>query len=223
MTVLYDYEGTDSEYGVRIESGLYGRGSDFAYDEHREIHLDGAKQSSSSKNFYGVPDTPPDQETGIAWLDPLSFDLSELYAIGPLGDHFLNEEGWLKELIWDGEGESDFAEHAAEYAATLMGFDKDFYFTPYEELDASDYTNLIDMLCAPQFGVCSPQCPTATFDEEIGKILFTWVEVVDDCYEKPTSTIILLTPWDREKGFPKDIILNQNAAEFLGSSLPHFP
>ena len=41
--------------------------------------------------------------------------------------------------------------------------------------------------------------------------------------KKPTSTIILLTPWDKEKGFPKDIILNQNAAEFLGSSLPHFP
>ena len=146
-----------------------------------------------------------------------------MYSIGPLGDHFLNEEGWLKDLIWDSDDESDFAEHAAEYAATLMGFDKDFYFTPYEELDARDYTNLIDMLCAPQYGVCSPQCPTATFDEELGKILITWIEVIDDCNKKPTSTIILLTPWDKEKGFPKDIILNQNAAEFLGSSLPHFP
>ena len=32
-----------------------------------------------------------------------------------------------------------------------------------------------------------------------------------------------MTPWDPDTGFPKNIIENQKAAEFEGSSMPHFP
>ena len=70
LTILYDYEGTDAEYGIHIESGMYGDASKFAYPGDHEVHLDGQKQTSTSKQFYGVPDTPPESDEGIEWLDP---------------------------------------------------------------------------------------------------------------------------------------------------------
>ena len=79
------------------------------------------------------------------------------------------------------------------------------------------------IMCTPKHNVCSPQCPTAVFREETGKIDFSWLAVTDDCIHEPTSTIILLTPWSKEEGFPKDIINSQKAAEFEGTSMPHFP
>ena len=41
VTLLYDFEGTDSHYGVHVESGMYGKGSKFAYKKDQEIHLNG--------------------------------------------------------------------------------------------------------------------------------------------------------------------------------------
>ena len=61
------------------------------------------------------------------------------------------------------------------------------------------------------------------YDQLTGKILFSWVETLDGCGSTPSSTVILLTPWDEENGFPMNILLKQQAAEFEGSSVPEFP
>ena len=100
ITLLYDYEGTDREYGVHVESGMYGRGSEFVYDEDHVIHLDGSQQDSHSKRFYKVPDTPPEHE-GIQWLDPLTFDLTSIFDLGGFSQRYPNGPGWFAHLIHD--------------------------------------------------------------------------------------------------------------------------
>ena len=136
--MLYDYEGTDAEYGIHVESGMYGGGSKLAYDEDHEIHLDGTKQDSTSKLFYGVPDTPPEKDEGIEWLDPLNFSVDSLFSAGSFAERFPLGPGYIAHLIKD-DDDSEFAEHVAHYAANLMGVDHDYYYTPYEELENKDF------------------------------------------------------------------------------------
>ena len=224
LNVYFDYPGTDAEYAVHLESGMYGEGSEFAYGDDKDIHLDGSCPDCKSKQFYSIPDDPPEEE-GVTWRDPFQFDLTGLFTTEGWSDRFPLGPGWLAHLTDDDN--SEFADHVAHYAAHLLGVEEDYFYTPYEELDydQDDMDNRSDdlMLCTPRSGVCSPQCPTATYKEETGKINFTWLAVTDDCHKQPTSTIILLTPWSKEEGFPKDIINSQKAAEFEGTSMPHFP
>ena len=67
--MFYDYEGSENEYAVHVETGMYGEGSEFAYKDDVDIHLDGACPDCKSKQFYMVPDDPP-EEDGVTWLDP---------------------------------------------------------------------------------------------------------------------------------------------------------
>ena len=126
---------------------MYGEGSEFAYDEDHVIHLDGAKQDSTSKRFYKVPDTPPEHE-GIEWLDPLMFDLTSFFDLGNFSQRYPNGPGWFAHLIHD-DDQSEFAEHVAEYASNLLGFDPEYYYTPYDELDV-EYDEIND------FTICHP-------------------------------------------------------------------
>ena len=69
INVYYDYDGSDSGYAVHLETGMYGEGSEFAYKDDVEIHLDGSCPECKSKMFYMVPDAPPEDD-GVTWLDP---------------------------------------------------------------------------------------------------------------------------------------------------------
>ena len=222
LNVYYDYEGDDKSYAVHLETGMYGEGSEFAYEGDIDIHLDGTCEDCKSKKFYGIPDEPPEEE-GVTWRDPYQFDLTGLFTTEAWNDRFPMGPGWLAHLTDDDE--SSFADHVAHYAAHLLGVEEDYFYTPFEEYEYDEDMATRDniMLCTPRANVCSPQCPTAVFREETGKIDFSWLAVTDDCIHEPTSTIILLTPWSKEEGFPDDIINKQKAAEFEGSSMPHFP
>ena len=138
ITVLYDFEGTDMEYGVKLQSGMYGNGSDFMYQDDQEIHLDG-QAVGKSKMFYDVPDTPPDDkdtdEDGVQWLNPYSFDLSGLLTTGGWNEKFPNGPGWLAHLVDEEDEEDEFKEHVVHYASNLLGVGQDYFYTPYEEVE----------------------------------------------------------------------------------------
>ena len=136
IKVFYDYEGTDGEYVVELESGMYGDGSEFAYKKDWEIHLDGKNKDSSSKVFYQVPDSAP-QSGDVEELDPFNFNLGAMFNL-----KYPNGPGWLAHLI-SGEDASEFAEDVVHYATHMLGMEEDdYYYTPFDEFDKFDFEDM---------------------------------------------------------------------------------
>lgn len=48
--------------------------------------------------------------------------------------------------------------------------------------------------CIPQRGTCSPQCPTARWDQEKQSLFFNWIEDIEGCFDlfHATGTVVYL-------------------------------
>ena len=58
------------------------------------------------------------------------------------------------------------------------------------------------VVCQPQSGQCHPQCPEAVWDRQTQRIVFSWLEDIEGCEERPDGTYVTLFSFADNFGQP---------------------